>query len=376
MASAARGSEEGGTGSRAPLPYFGISASTLAVSLAVCSCILYTLNGELLQAVQLNTPTGEIHPSPMLNMMLCHLGGLVFVPTLACDGSRAYGPPKANASSGLLSGRVKSRIVHTLSSMPRLTALLFALVLMGYNYLWLLSSRHVAASVTNAIFQSSVAFVYVGSVVLFGEPVTLPRVLGVVLALAGTTITSNVFGLQGYSHTASSTLVGAGLALLAAVGLACYQVLFRLIFGHHRREVRFLGFFYGWISLWHIFVVLPLVLLASVLGIEALKLPYGSYAVVGTILTAAFASTVNVMNLGIVMWGWPMLLPCAAILSIPLQAVLDLVFHGLMPSLLQLVGLALIMGAVALISDLVSPQMWGTKSLPKGEGPEDVVTDA
>eukprot|EP00434_Breviolum_minutum_P045681 symbB.v1.2.041010.t1/scaffold7742.1/size9585/1 len=54
-----------------------MSSQHLGPSLAMASCVLYCLNGELLQALQ--AQEGH-HASPLLNLLFCHLGGLLLVP--------------------------------------------------------------------------------------------------------------------------------------------------------------------------------------------------------------------------------------------------------------------------------------------------------
>merc|ERR1712045_345316 len=108
--------------------------------------------------------------------------------------------------------------------------------------------------------------------------------------------------------------LGFSLAIIAAVGVALYQVLFRYLFGHMKSDVRFLAFFSAWIGIWHIIVIAPFVWAVSFAGIEQLQMPSGMHAVVGTFVSAAIASTVNILYLCIALLGSPMLLPCSSVL--------------------------------------------------------------
>ncbi|CAE7434055.1 Scn10a [Symbiodinium natans] len=170
---------------------------------------------------------------------------------------------------------------------------------MGYNYAWLLSASFIDLRLTNAVFQVSVALVYVASVQLFGEAVCVERLLGVMLSLAGSFLASGLRWDDGRSTGPRHQLqvVGFALALSAAVGYTAYQVLFRWIFGHLKQNASFLAHFFSWISLWHLLIVLPLVLAAHVAGIERLQLPHGLFALLGTGVSAMIASTVNVLYL-------------------------------------------------------------------------------
>lgn len=354
-----------GGGLSSPLPSHRMPTKTgaLAPALALLSCVLFCLNGELLQALQLRTPAEERHASPLLNLLLCHLGGIVFVPHFYnLDTSGA-----ASVSTGLVSG-VGTRMLGYLSARPRIAALLFALLLTGYNYAWLLSTRFVPVAVTNATFQVSVALVYAASVPLFGEPLEVSRVIGVALVLLGSMLASGIVGGSGITATPamSAASMGVGLSLVAAFGVAVYQVMFRHLFGHLKHDVRFLAFFSAWIGIWHILVVAPLVWLADLVGIEALEFPSGFHVAIGTMVSAALASTVNILYLCIALWGTPMLLPCSSVFSVPLTVVLDAVFHGKAPGPHELMGHVMVVGAVVMILNLQSPSVWLGSPFQKG----------
>merc|ERR1712151_1037094 len=111
---------------------------------------------------------------------------------------------------------------------------------------------------------------------------------------------------------------GVTLAVLAGIGVAIYQVLFRYLYGNVKNDPSFLAFFGAWVSVFHLIVMLPLVVVADFLDIENFEIPQSRTTAFGTIVSAAIASAVNAMYLCIVMWGSPMLLPCTSALSVPL----------------------------------------------------------
>uniref|UniRef100_A0A7S4PVW2 EamA domain-containing protein n=1 Tax=Alexandrium monilatum TaxID=311494 RepID=A0A7S4PVW2_9DINO len=317
--------------------------SALAPVLALLSCVLYCVNGELLQALQTRTSASEGHPSPLLNLVLCHLGGLAFAPHFL-----GKPPPVAPAAGPVTAA-------GGLAAHPRSASLLLTLVLMGYNYAWLMSARFLAAALTNAIFQTSIALVYLASVLLFGEPLTLLRFVGVFLSLAGSALASGLGpGAAALSSgtTGLDVRAGVALALMASVGVTVYQVLVRHWYGHLKHDVRFLAYFGAWVSVWHLLAVLPLVLLAHLAGVEELCLPRGWFAVVGTAVSATIASTVNGLYLCVVMWGSPMLLPCASAFSVPLTVALDSVLHGVRLGAAETLGHTMVLLSVVLIMEL------------------------
>merc|ERR1711918_115538 len=95
-----------------------------------------------------------------------------------------------------------------------------------------------------------------------------------------------------------------------------------------------------------------MVLLVDLLGLEVLELPQGPQSIAGTAISAIFASTVNVLNLVVIMLGSPMLLPCAYLLSVPLTDVLDALLHGVVASGVEVTGHVLLVLSVVLILDL------------------------
>jgi len=312
----------------------GFSPSQVAPLFAVVSCILYSLNGELLQWIQQNGDPEQGRASPLLNLVLCHLGGLAFIPFL-------IGSSKEESTA-------RSALPVPLQG----SALLFACLLMGYNYAWLMSSKFLFVGLTNAVFQTSTAMVYVSSVILFAEPLSLDRLAGVVMCLGGVALASLSAEPNSMAASQSELLTGVALATAAAGGITVYQVLFKYLYGSLKTDVRFLMEFGLWVSIFHLLVMLPLVLLADIAGVEKLEIPHGMNAAVGVAMSAAIASTVNALYLCIVMWGSPMLLPCASVFSLPLTVSLDVVLHGAKPSGTELLGHALVVLSVPLILNL------------------------
>jgi len=322
--------------------------SLLAPWAAALSCLLFCGNSELLQSLQRGPlEADQRHASPLLNLALCHLGGLLFVPYFLCGAGRACATIDDKAPlvpSG--SGVARS----SLASSPCAAALVFALLLMSYNYAWLRSATLLAAGLTNAIFLAvSVALVYLASVFLFAEAVTPGRLLGIALALGGSMLASG-----GGRVFTSGGGVGVALAFAAAGGYTVYQILFRYVFSHLKQDVAFLAYFGAWVSAWHVIAIFPMILLADFTGYETLEFPRGRSALLCTLASALIASTVNALNLCVVMWGSPMLLPSTSAFSVPLIVFLDFVLHEARPRRSELLGHSLVVLSVVLIMQLGS----------------------
>lgn len=307
----------------------------LACFLALLSCALYSFNGELLQFLQ-GPDSSQAPPiiSPMLNVVLCHLGGLLFAPHFlfwrhgGIDGGREGGGVSVRRGS-----------------------LFCALILMGYNYAWLLSARHLATGVTNAIFQSSIALIFVAGVFLFRDTTLAPaQLLGVAFAIGGAFLAGAPGG--GGTDEAQVVWFGVFLASCASVGNAVYQVAFKYLYGHLKEDFRFLAHFGCWVSLWHVLVILPLVVLAHLVGFETLEFPTRGLDVLETLTSACIASTVNALYICIIMWGATMLLPCASALSVPCTVMLDFLLHHTVMGRVEACGYVMVVLSVFLILDL------------------------
>jgi len=320
--------------------------AALAPIFAVLFCVLFSCNGELLQFLQLHA-SNEGHVSPMLNLILCHLGGLLFVPHFLFWKPLGY-------SEGMRMN-------------VQLGSLLMAILLMSYTYMWLLSARFLSVGLTNAIFQTSVAFVFIASIVIFREDADRMQILGVALALGGSFLAS---GAESSSAEGSKDLhTGIILALCAAFLCMVYQVLFKHLFGHFKTDARFLAHIGAWVSVWHVIVIFPLACLASAVGFETMQFPHGHLMVFGTAASAIMASMANALYICMVMWGSSMLVPCASALSVPFVVVLDIVFHHVVPARIEACGHLMVVMSVVLILRLhkgiarhVRP-----KPIPRGE---------
>lgn len=315
----------------------GLTSSGSLVGLLVAvAALLYGLNGELLQALQASKRPDQHGASPLLNLVFCHVGGIFFIPLLVAHG---------RWSPGAFPGTSAARMVCA--------AVGLSLVLQGYNYAWLSSAAFIPAGATNALFQCSIALVFLGSVAFLGQPWCFANLAGVCLAMLG----AANFGFEAATRNVSeNVLAGVGLGLLAAMGYAGYQVAFKYLFANLRYDPYFLAYFGALVGVAHVVLVLPLVALASALGWEPMELPNSRALAVGTVASSAIAFTVNALNLCIVMWGSPMSLPCSSALSVPLCMLLDLVLHGAWPTRAETLGATLVLCSVALVQRGEAPK--------------------
>lgn len=310
-------------------PYSTLHLQRLAPILAIISCVLFSFNGELLQFLQLHA-SNEGNISPMLNLIICHSGGLLFAPHFLFWKPLGF-------SEGL-------------GMNVQMGSLLIAFLLMGYNYLWLQGARYLTVGLTNAIFQTSVAFVYIASVTVFRDEPEHMQLVGVALAMGGSFLASGI-GNPG-APVSTHLRFGVFIALIGAFGYMVYQVTFKYLFGRFKNDARFLAHIGAWVSIWHVVVIFPLACVASALGLETMHFPHGSLMICGTLASAVIASTVNAMYICMVMWGSSMLLPCASALSVPFTVGLDAILHHVVPARMEACGHMMVVLSVVLIMRL------------------------
>ncbi|CEL99691.1 unnamed protein product [Vitrella brassicaformis CCMP3155] len=327
----------------------------LSVALAFLAVLLFCLNGELLQWLQ---SRGAQRVSPMLNIWLCHVGGVLFVPfylslfrgsnsdeqqnddgremdeemtgvwfhTRQDDGrcTRRAGRGGVGMRSVLISQELTGRRLVVLS-----VVLSFALI--AYNYCWSLSAYFVPVNVTNAAFQTSVAFVYCASVVFLRSALTTPKVLAVIGALAGAYLASSpngsVLWVEGHEgQGAKGVTLGVFIGLTSAFLNAVYQVGFKKTF--RNPDMHFMGLYGILVALAHIVFILPVVALFHFAGWERIEFPTEPSMVVGVVVSAAVAFGVNCLSVVVIALHSPLLLTCAFALAIPISLLLDLSLHS------------------------------------------------
>jgi len=156
--------------------------------------------------------------------------------------------------------------------------------------------------------------------------------------------------------------------LAAAALYAVYQVMFKYLFNHVKNDVTFLGHFVAWVGIWNMVVFLPLIFIADWMGFESLALPHGTYALIGVLMLIIGCMVIKVMSLCIVLWGSPMLLPCANAVSVPFQVFLDFLVYGIVPGRIEILGHVLIVTSVMSIMELTPRSLKSLASLGKMNG--------
>ncbi|CAK0827279.1 unnamed protein product, partial [Prorocentrum cordatum] len=151
-----------GAGRRARTPSCqggrGRSGSVLCV--AVATVAAYTLNSYVFRWID-----GAAFTSRLFHLWLCHVGALLLSPALCLQGPGGVREALAEYRPGCESAA---------SSLARDSCVL-ALFSMLVYYLWFLAASMLPGQLLAAIFQSSIAAMYLLSVLVLGERFAWPK---------------------------------------------------------------------------------------------------------------------------------------------------------------------------------------------------------
>jgi len=193
---------------------------------------------------------------------------------------------------------------------------------MEIYYLWFLAAVRLPTKILAAIFQSSIAVVYLLSVIFLKEPVTWQKLLGIVCAIIGVGIAS----LVGHPENADEKhehFLGVAFALAADLSKAVYQVWFKVSFGEP--SPKFMLLFGALIGAVHIFPILPIIAILDFFGVPDARISFeaSGNAIGLVILAAIIAAAVNLGFLTTIALESPIFLSSMQLLAIPLSIFFD-----------------------------------------------------
>eukprot|EP00288_Rhodomonas_lens_P018346 CAMPEP_0177693946 /NCGR_PEP_ID=MMETSP0484_2-20121128/2672_1 /TAXON_ID=354590 /ORGANISM="Rhodomonas lens, Strain RHODO" /LENGTH=400 /DNA_ID=CAMNT_0019204793 /DNA_START=57 /DNA_END=1259 /DNA_ORIENTATION=+ len=353
-----------------PLPRSPEDGCSSLHCLALLSVVLYTANGEILQAATTeNVPGAKC--SPMLLMTLCHSSAILVVPWFAMMRKRE----DLEKVAELLAPGGSSAVI------PLIVVL--SLVLLLPNYLWTKSISYQPVGTTNAILQTSVGFAYVGSQLCLhgasavGEGFTAGKTCAVFLAIAGSFIgllePSDSGSMKAHPPTASAAAVGglatstngaapmlgASLALASSATQAAYMIFSKRTLFAVRDKLESLALVWAGIATVHVTLLLPFVLfLLPMVGGEKAEFPdvYAQPLAFAAVLASiVLAGMVNTINTVVGVRGSPVLLSMAYTLVLPLSRLADWRLHGIPWTVPQAGGDVLILASFLIMSGVGAP---------------------
>lgn len=285
----------------------------------------------------------------LFELFLFHVVPVIFLPCIFLRGRmRDLLAERGQGSMGYFAGQV----------------ILGAFFQMVIYYLWFRASLRLPTQLLAAIFQSSIALVYILSLIFLGERFSCIKIFGVVLAIVGVVIACFANGWFGKSGTQSTDwpegadlAVGVLLAVCAEISKATYQIWFKRSFGSPSPTFALL--FGSLVGAAHIFPILPLIAFLSGLGVSDARMTVSSWtaAQVGLIILAASISgIVNIGTFAVVALRSPIFWSSVQLLAIPISVLFDLAFHGVHPGAFNCIGYAIIMLACPMLTGIAAPK--------------------
>ena len=196
----------------------------LGCGLTIVSVALFVLNGVLMQ----DTVTSDFQ-NPFSMIWFCHSSMAILWPIVVAwdfvvdrfDGS--YVLPLNNSRMPQNAGKI-SRKRRRRRKVFSVDAIALSVLNMAANWLYMCSSRFNTNAESNAIFQASIAPVYILSFILGLEKPSNLKVVAIAVIIFGVIIltTTRDSGGTQHAHSVSSEIVGDILAIAASCGYATY----------------------------------------------------------------------------------------------------------------------------------------------------------
>ncbi|XP_026277318.1 putative thiamine transporter SLC35F3 [Frankliniella occidentalis] len=211
--------------------------------------------------------------------------------------------------------------------------MLFCLLWVGTNYMYIHSLRILLATDVMALYATNVSCVYLLSWVILHEQFVGVRIVAVILCDTGIALLAYMDGITG-----SPTLGGVVLAACAGAGSAVYKVLFRKVIGD--ASYGQVSLFFSLIGLLNASILWPLVLALYLTGAETFnweQLPW-----VALLASSALSLVANLLgNFGVAI-TYDLFITLGLITSVPVSAALDVVLYGAHFAGMKLAGMILI----------------------------------
>eukprot|EP00299_Pterocystis_sp_00344_P013503 c6622_g1_i1.p1 GENE.c6622_g1_i1~~c6622_g1_i1.p1 ORF type:complete len:296 (-),score=13.82 c6622_g1_i1:46-933(-) len=218
------------------------------------------------------------------------------------------------------------------------------------GYSWYLSLHITIPSANNAIYQSSCAFVFVFSVLLLKEKVTLPKILAVIVAIGGVLLVT-LFHSKG-NVTVHDRPIGYVLVLVSTCLYALYEVLAKL-YGPHsvgkRDQLKNACLLLGLIGFFNFILLWPGIFLLHFTGLEEFSWPSDPKTVRLMILNMFLDTMFNWFLLFGLALSSPLFISIGSMLVIPASLTTDAMIHSVHPSLGVIFGCLLIALAFCLL---------------------------
>jgi len=218
-------------------------------------------------------------------------------------------------------------------------AFLFAVLSYASGLFWYESIPLTTIGVNTAIYQSSCIFIYIFSIILLKEKITLGKILSVIICVVGVVLVT-VFG-QNSTGTQQNTVVGFIWVLASTLVYSLAETLYGKLI--HTQDVswHFSFLFLGMMGSITVLFLWPIVVIVHYTKVEVWEFPslfvlgyYVLYAFLDTIFNVGFFIGIHLTS--------PLFMAVGTLLTIPLSVVVDKLWHNINLPWTSYVGMVLV----------------------------------
>ncbi|XP_065844597.1 uncharacterized protein [Oscarella lobularis] len=207
-------------------------------------------------------------------------------------------------------------------------AIYLAFIINVSAYTWYLSLTRTSVSGNTAIYQSSSAVVFIMSVPLLKEKVTIPKVLAVAICITGVCLVAFFPGNKKEGDNINPSVEGYVLVVISTVFYAADQVVYRKLAVHQKdavpiaNAVRFIGL----VGVVTVLCYWPIILILDGTNFEEFEWPDG-YALKQIALNAALDLVYNALLLICITLSSPLFASVGVLLLLPASVPADYLIH-------------------------------------------------
>jgi len=215
------------------------------------------------------------------------------------------------------------------------------------TYTWYISLDKIPVSINQTLYNSIVVFVFILSVIFLKEKLRLIKILALAFVIAGVVLVGQSSHSEGQTFSEKDKVEGYILVLVGAFLWACYEVVYKKLFGDiNSVGVMLVQTYIGLFTLLFLWIFIPILM---ALGVE----PSFSFTpevvsfLFGNVLFAVsyfifFAFAIAVTN--------PIYISLTSMLGIPLSGLADYILHKDSFSQMTIIGMVLVLFGVMLIN--------------------------
>ncbi|KAI7885022.1 thiamine-repressible mitochondrial transport protein THI74 [Lichtheimia hyalospora FSU 10163] len=228
-------------------------------------------------------------------------------------------------------------------------ALSFCFLWFVANYATNASLAYTSVGSSTILSSTSGLFTLVLGALFRVETITITRVLAVVISFSGAVLVS-------YSDSTGRRILGDMLALSGALFYGLYTILLKRQIGSESRID--MPVFFGWVGVFNVVLLWPIIPLLHWTGIEIFELPQGP-ALWLMLLLNAFVGTFisDYLWLLAMLMTSPLVVTLGISLTIPLALVGDLVIKHIIPGWQYIVGALLVITGFVIVNLATLPNV-------------------